>query len=230
MKTLGAVILAVVLSFGAGHALSPKADNLYFQFPVVPQQMLDATVLIRTQVNDNQYSGSGVAIGRNRILTAAHLFSDNGENQPAEHLAISVEVRKRVGKMQGRIWTTAKLVRVDPELDAAIIEIEDGSLDTVAPIDYAATTPVGYPVFIVGAPVGISATTATLGYVADRGRAEMLKDTHYWLASNGSYGGNSGGPVFDANTGKLIGILQAGVRGCPNVSLFLPVSVLRGWF
>lgn len=230
MKTLGAVLVAVVLSFGAGHALSPHADSPTYLFPVVPQNMLDSTVLIRTQVNDNQYAGSGVAIDGTHILTAAHLFSDNDENTPGEHLAISVEVRKRAGKSEGRIWTSAKLIRVDPELDAALIELEEGCLDATASIDFMATTPVGYPVFIVGAPAGVSATTATLGYVADRGRAEKLKDSHYWMASNASFSGNSGGPVFDANTGKLIGILQAGVRGCPNVSLFLPVSLLRGWF
>lgn len=230
MKTFGAVFLAVALTFGAGHLLSPHADNAQYVFPSVPQNMLDSTVLIRTQIDDHTYGGSGVATSATRILTVAHLFSDAEDNSPAKNIHISVEVRKQTGNIEARLWSDAEIVKIDPVLDVAIIELTDIKLDHWALVDTESSTPVGAAAFVIGAPSSLSATTATLGYIADRGHSERLKDEHYWVSSNGSYHGNSGGPVFDANTGKVIGVLQAGINGCPNVSLFLPVSLIKGWF
>lgn len=233
MKTLPWIALGFALVLTLGVTDKGDAGPLTRDYRPVPKAMLEATVRIRVNIVakppeheaiTGAFSGSGVFIGPGKILTAGHLFDTSDIPYPCTITSIEVEM---YGKY-GQAWTEGKLAKADFELDLAIVEVEaEGPGRAV--LDFTGSQEIGDPVFIIGGPAGLRASYATYGYLASKGNDDRIAEYPWWGSSNGSYPGNSGGPVFDAESGKLIGILVAGPRGAPNVSFFVPLVMARGF-
>ena len=82
-------------------------------------------------------------------------------------------------------------------------------------------------VYVIGHPCGLPQKYAPDAHVRDNGAA------HFFVANLDTYGGNSGSPVFNAQTNKVEGILVRGEtdfvsNGQCDVSLVCPSSGCRG--
>lgn len=165
----------------------------------------------------NSLSGSGVILPGNRILTNAHVVSDQ----------VFVQVRKTGDDKK----YTAKVEHVAHDCEAAIVSVED-------PEFFKGTTPASFgslpfqrdKVAAYGYPIGGDQLSITEGVVSrlevngytHSGKRLLLVQTDAAINS-----GNSGGPVF--KDGKLIGISfqsYAG-SGAENIGYIVPITLIE---
>lgn len=164
------------------------------------------------------WSGSGVVIDPGGlVLTAAHVVKD------ADKFKVTLP--------DGReFWSESSWHRSEIS-DVGFIQLAD--VNDKLPISYLGKSSdlrKGEDVFIIGCPFGYSLRfTVTQGIVSGLGRDRggyygkklMLQvDAMSW-------GGNSGGPVYDM-LGQIIGILVGGPRGTEGVSICVPVDIISG--
>jgi len=161
-----------------------------------------------------RYVGSGVAVGPHTILSAGHLWP---KLDPA---SFRLRAQTAVGEQ------IVKLKAVDYDIDLAIFTVEK-PLPVIATLNLTSDVDINAPLFVVGCPGG-AFPNVTLGFLSNKGTDEYWEGPHYWQTSNVIYGGNSGGGVYSAETGKLIGILVAG-NSAPNFALFVPFAFAAPW-
>jgi len=164
------------------------------------RRILASTAQLRTErEGGGQRAASGVvlaadrAAGRVWILTTLHFL------EPPRAQKVSVRLPGRESVVPG---TVAFMSR---DLDLAIIET--AQLD-VAPIRMQLMTNLGADILVVAFPWG-QRVTVVRGTVSqlDSSRGDVVGPPHMVDASV-SYG-SSGGGVFDAKTGELLGIVQS---------------------
>ena len=153
--------------------------------------------------------GSGLGAGfvvdsaRGWIMTNAHVVG----RSPSR-----VEVA-----FHGRDFQEAAKVYVDPFLDVAIVGITnaDATRDVAAPtLHCGGMPPVGHPVGAFGHPwrLPFTGTRGIISGVTARYRTELLQ-TDAPINQ-----GNSGGPLISLETGRVVGINTAGIRGAQNTN------------
>lgn len=168
-------------------------------FPSIPKAMIQATHRLKSDSKGSTSWGACVAVdltsmslpGKRYLLTAAHCVGPN----------VSVEIITADGKE----WVGAKPVAVDLDKDIALMVCEK---DLPVFVVMSADTDIGDAVIAIGTPRA-TVLTATIGFLADKGFKSSGPRTSWFQASNAVTHGNSGGPVFDANKGHLIGIITA---------------------
>ena len=176
------------------------------------------TVQVRTTLpipfdGDRKGSGLGagfvVDAGRGWIMTNAHVVG----RSPSW-----VEVA-----LHGREFSQATKVYVDPFLDLAIIRVPEG-VDTrgiVEPrLECDRLPPVGHPVGAFGHPwrLPFTGTRGIISGVTARYRTELLQ-TDAPINQ-----GNSGGPLISLETGGIVGINTAGIRGAQNTNFAVAIK------
>lgn len=201
------------------------------KFPSVPAPMLKASHRLVSTVKRNGLTVTGhssaVSVdlarlgyaGSRFLLTAAHCATENGKQ-----LACLTEVIKD-GK---KVWVQARVVAFDEEADIALL-YADEDMPELAPLSDADLLDLGDALFAIGAPQG-TPLTATLGYLADKGYPAIDNPHGKWYqGSMAITHGNSGGPVFDANRGSVVGIVTAvvGAPEAPNICLFIPATEIN---
>jgi S1-C subfamily serine protease len=168
------------------------------------------------QLAGDETVGSGVLLAseelpdkqgwRTYVVTAWHVVRDI-EKDP-EHPTTPVPVAIY---MPGRqiVSETAHVVRFDPSLDAALLE-----LDSRAKVECGAHLAsrerlhgarIFDQIYAVGCPLG-NDPIPTFGEIADTNH--VVDGAHYWMISAPTYIGNSGGGIFDAKTHELMGIFS----------------------
>lgn len=167
--------------------------------------------------------GSGVAFSRDRghrtlILTAAHLVV------PAVPQTLYAAVPGHEPHAE------AAILAIDEKADVAILAVEDLA---VTPIELQETVRLGDNVWVVSFPWGRRGTVVS-GVVSQI----AAEDLDTGLPMSGSVSlidaavsyGTSGGGVFDARTGRLVGIVRGyrtaklALPGVPAQSLDLPIA------
>ncbi|HET9491411.1 MAG TPA: serine protease [Methylomirabilota bacterium] len=193
----GALVLGSVLATLAACAPRPPAANP----GDVLQQILPSTVQLRAEAAGGaRRMGSGVVVaadaGRARswIVTTRHIMRGSGEQQ------VSVAVPGRRGRVKGQV------VALNETSDLALVMIAGLALP---PVTLKDTVRLGDEVRVVGFPWGrrltvvsgiVSQIAGADGETATTGAARMID-------ASVSYGA-SGGGVFDAPTGALVGIVE----------------------
>lgn len=212
------------------------------EFPSIPKEMLKATHRLSAlkraiKEDDHGFStwGSAVAVNLSRfglkepryLLTAAHCVVDDAGKK--KHVTIEVTTP------DGKDWFEAEILIYDAKADVALIKCKY-DLPVLVELAELDEIDIGDPVIAIGCPKG-TPPTGSLGFLAEK-RAAIQKDEtrpkdHWWQASTPIFHGNSGGPVFDANRKKLVGIataiyyddkLQAVI---PNLGLFVPATFIN---
>ncbi|MBL0716706.1 MAG: trypsin-like peptidase domain-containing protein [Desulfosarcina sp.] len=163
------------------------------------------------------FHGSGCIIKGNRILTNAHVVSDQ----------TFIQVR-RAGKAKKY---TATVEIIAHECDLAILKVDDTSFFTgVKPVKIGGLANFRDKVAVYGFPEGGDKLCITEGVVS---RVEHSKYTHsnaYLLACQIDApinSGNSGGPVIKDN--RIIGVAFQGMYGedIENIGYMVPVPVIN---
>jgi S1-C subfamily serine protease len=176
------------------------------------------TVQIRTTLPvpfDGDRKGSGLGAGfvvdaaRGWIMTNAHVVG----RSPSR-----VEVA-----LQGQEYSEAAKVYVDPYLDLAIIEVSERveTKGIAEPrLDCGGVPPVGHPVGAFGHPwrLPFTGTRGIISGVTSRYRTELLQ-TDAPINQ-----GNSGGPLISLESGRIVGINTAGIRGAQNTNFAVAIK------
>jgi len=170
------------------------------------------TVQIKTTVPvpfDGDRKGSGFGAGflvdaaRGWVMTNAHVVS----RSPSR-----IELA-----FHGQEFSEGRKIYVDPHLDLALIKV-DGQVDTKAmsqpPLDCGELPPVGHPVGAFGHPwrLQFTGTRGIISGVTAKYRTELLQTDAPINA------GNSGGPLISLDSGKIVGINTASIRGAQNTN------------
>jgi S1-C subfamily serine protease len=179
---------------------------------------LNYTVQIRTTLPvpfDGDRKGSSLGAGfvvdsgRGWIMTNAHVVG----RSPSR-----VEVA-----LHGQDYSEAAKVYVDPFLDLAIIRVPERveTKGIAEPrLECEAMPPVGHPVGAFGHPwrLPFTGTRGIISGVTARYRTELLQ-TDAPINQ-----GNSGGPLISLESGRIVGINTAGIRGAQNTNFAVAIK------
>ncbi len=198
-------------------------------YPSIPAFLLQGTSRVKVEGG----FGSAFAVdlsefgltGNNYVITAAHVvLDDKGKLQE------NIEVEVSIAKYKTRVYVPATVVFYNKDIDMAVlaVEVDVTGHSRIAKSD---TMNIGDAIAIVGCPSG-TFPTVTFGYLVAKefeiyGR--KLPDV-LWQGSATIYPGNSGGPVFNPNTGEIIGIAVAGLNQhgfAGHVDFFVPMYIMR---
>ncbi|MBQ4099209.1 MAG: trypsin-like peptidase domain-containing protein [Clostridia bacterium] len=208
--------------------ITPVPDGVEFNFQINVTNSLDivpdgvgvldvirpSVVEIYCVLNGGKSSGSGV------VLSLTDSNSDGKDDKAVivtcEHViegASSVTVKAIDGKEY-----SAFLVGADPETDIAVLYIEASDanefeyLSPATWYDKTADLKVGTEVYAIGNPLGTLGGTVTSGIVSAINRDVLVEGREMTLIQTDAAinSGNSGGGLFDKNTGALLGIVNAG--------------------
>lgn len=196
----------------------------------------------RTRTPQFQFRGSGFAVGDGSLVaTNVHVLP--GAVDPAKLEVLAVVLPAAAGeKVQVR---EARRVATDPDSDIALLRIDGAPLPALALRD-SGTVKEGETVLFTGFPIGpvLGAHPAThRGMVAaispiaiPQGKSsELDSQTARRLASGAypifqldatAYPGNSGSPVYDPETGGVVGIVNmVFVKGTKESMLTQPSGI-----
>ena len=186
-----------------------------------------------------RFLGSGFAVGDGkRVVTCAHVIPtiDPGKR---ESVAIAVP-----GSEKTRVYQ-ARLGVLDRDADLAVLEFEGPSLPAL-PLADAAEIREGSDVLLMGFPIGsalglfpaahrgvISAVTPLIVPAANSAglRAENVqvmrgKPIQLLQLDATTFPGNSGGPLIDVGTGRVVGVISLGVsKGTRESALQYPSGI-----
>ena len=189
----------------------------------------DVVVKIYTVYNKHNYhepwqmhgqgsrQGSGVIISGNRILTNAHVVSDQ----------TFIQVRKS-GKVKRY---TAIVDKVYHKSDLALLKVKDESFfSNLSVIPYGSLPNIKDDVFVYGFPVGGDKLSITRGVISRVEHKQYNHSSAYLLACQIDASvnqGSSGGPVIQDD--KIVGIaLQTAVGNqIENIGYIVPVPVIQ---
>lgn len=160
-------------------------------------------------------TGSGVIVGKQRILTGAHVVAN----------ATFVQVQKQddPGKVAARV------VAISHDCDLALLEVEDAAFSRgIPPAKIGELPRLREAVQVVGYPIGGEEVSITEGVVS---RIEVQRYEHsqrHLLAVTVDAAineGNSGGPVFAR--GKVVGIAFQALPDAENIGEMVPAPILE---
>jgi S1-C subfamily serine protease len=197
--------------------------------------------------------GTGFAVGDgNTIATNAHVVAREGEEGKEGPASLAVLIKDGEGKGQLR---SAKLLAVDKAHDLALLKVEGKPLPALALGDSdlvregASVAFMGFP---IGGALGFSPVThrgmvSAITPIANPGQhSSQLNARLIKRLMSGSYAifqldataypGNSGGPMFDEETGEVVGIInmvfvkatkEAALSHPSGISYAIPANFLR---
>lgn len=184
-------------------------------------------------VGNSKSSGSGVIVSfddsdddgkddKALVVTCHHVIED----------AKSITAKSIYGKEY-----TAELIAADPVSDIALCWIsaeENADFEglTAASMMYESDKLlIGSDVLAIGNPLGYLGGTVTKGIVSALNRDVTVEERKMTLIQTDAAinGGNSGGGLFDAQTGALIGIVNAGYKSsaAQGLSFAIPCGTVK---
>ena len=207
-----------------GHSLvATAADPLPSVVARIKPSVLAVGFYRETQNPRFGFSGTGFVVGDgNLLVTNAHVIERTGE---AANDA-SLVVHSRDGGGQGRI-RRAEVVEVDKTHDLALLRFEGNPLPALE-LGKVGSVREGQSVAFVGFPLGgvlgfapvthrgtvssittVALPSPTARQLDDRTISRIREGTFDMLQLDATaYPGNSGGPLFDAETGDIVGVVN----------------------
>jgi len=162
--------------------------------------------------------GSGSVIVGNKILTNAHVVSDN----------TFIQVKKSRDPKK----YTAHLEAIAHDCDLALLIVDDPKFfDDIEPLDFGKLPELRDSVTVVGYPAGGDKVSITEGVVS---RLEITSYTQSARAlltvqiDAAINPGNSGGPVIQ--NGKIVGVVMQMLQSGQNIGYMIPIPVIDHFF
>lgn len=201
------LVFTVALVLAAGTILKGKQPEVVSTQTNIAEQVMNLAVEIHAIKDGNIGVGSGVlyrANGELYVLTAAHVVEEGA--------MCLIDQKSIDDDSVCKMWQ-GEVVARDNDSDWAIIRLVGESQGIrVGTTFMPSPLRVGNEVYVVGSPLG-EENTITEGIVANHKRSvSWNNDRHTVITCNGAPG-SSGGGVYDAKTGKCIGIVVRLNRG-----------------
>jgi len=171
------------------------------------------------------FRGTGFVVGDgNHVITNAHVLPSATESAPADRLSV-VLAKPR----DDRDVRAATLVATDAAHDLALLKFDGPPVPALALADPAAAVKDGSAVALIGYPIGVvlgfvpvthrGIVAATVGIAQPQPTSRQLNERTVARMRQGSfdvyqldataYPGNSGSPLVDAETGKVLGVVNS---------------------
>lgn len=174
----------------------------------------------------SQAMGTAIAIGKKKLITAAHgeMIVHKGVPPGFGDIKYSIQLFNDEGFMVHSVTATVKNKIFDEVsgMDLVVLEVAD-DLPHCVELDAAVKIDVTDWVYVVGAAFGASPYNITWGQLSAKWSDEAPLQ---WQSSAAAVTGNSGGGVYCAKTNKLIGLV---VRGGGPISFFIPANVIASF-
>jgi S1-C subfamily serine protease len=168
--------------------------------------------------NPRSSTGSAVVIGKNQVLTGAHVVAN----------ATFIQIQKPSHPDKA----IARVKAVSHDCDLALLEVIEpaGFLDDIEPAKLGKMPALRDEVAVVGYPVGGEEISITEGVVS---RIEVQRYSHSQrnllsvTVDAAINAGNSGGPVF--GDGKVVGIAFQKLNGVDNIGEMVPPPIIAAF-
>lgn len=156
---------------------------------------------------------SSVLVGPRQVLTAAHCIQN--AQLACDRKSFIFDARADLGAnkrtqyfVKSQVYNCKKIVAYnqsrDKTFDYALIELDREVEGGRVPVKVSQTIlGNGDDVYMIGHPNGFLSKLSTNGQV-------RFQDELFYNTNLDAFGGNSGGPVFDANSNELVGLLIRG--------------------
>jgi S1-C subfamily serine protease len=159
-------------------------------------------------------TGSGVVIGRGRVLTGAHVVA-NGTFIQVQKASFPEKV-------------VARIAAISHDSDLALLEVAPSFTDGIKPAQLGQLPHLQDEVSVVGYPVGGEEVSITEGVVSrievqryEHSKRQLLAVTVDAAINDG----NSGGPVF--HRGRIVGVAFQSLPDADNIGEMVPAPVIR---
>jgi len=225
------------------------------RYPKIPQFMTTGTYRLRTatkvtsssilgdihRTQDAVGSSWGIDLSeyglpeKRYLMTAAHCIMAH-DPKSSGRIADTIEIQIRMerpdekGKMLPfKKWIKCKALIVDVDVDQALLMAEE---EIPVIFKLGDRCDVGSPVIAVGCPIGTTPAAKMGTLVSVDPEVCTPVKCQIWQADVPFYFGNSGGPLFDAESEVVIGSLVAGLGAkegqlVPNLALVIPCIEIR---
>ncbi|OGY59210.1 MAG: hypothetical protein A3H06_02250 [Candidatus Colwellbacteria bacterium RIFCSPLOWO2_12_FULL_44_13] len=174
--------------------------------------------------NQITISGSGFCISKDgKILTAAHIYNQT-PSQFRDKLMAMVMIKQEPNGLEHYAWFPLSFVKKEDKNDFALFQISDYEKTLLQPLDLGDSeeVEVGQEIYFVGFPYAANLMKDGLGItlVVNRGIVSNIKldgvnpshPRNLLIIDAISNPGNSGCPVFDTDTNKVIGLMSIAFR------------------
>lgn len=153
--------------------------------------------------------GSGFAIGKNCIITNAHVVNDVNSIMVVTY--------------EGTEYT-ASLLGINEDEDIAVLIIEDATVPYLRMTDLS-TVKIGDDIYAIGAPKGM-VYTLTKGTVSSKNR--IIKERAYIQIDAAINEGNSGGPLLN-DSGEVLGMNTLKINDSEGIGLSIPTDRIENY-
>jgi S1-C subfamily serine protease len=172
-----------------------------------------------TPWNSGRFSGgigTGFLIGKNRLLTNAHVVSN------ARRILVTVH--------GSPTKYPATVEHIAHDCDLAILAVEDGGdFSQFPPFLFGDVPALESEVRVIGYPVGgdrLSVTRGVVSRIDFQPYSHSRVDSHLVVQIDAAINpGNSGGPVVQGN--KVVGVAFQGLRSADNTGYIIPTPVIK---
>lgn len=190
------------------------------------KEVKNSIVAIGFNPNPQQITivGSGFAVSNDgKILTAVHLYNQLNEEQ-IKNLKANVMTEQMNNDLERYKWIPIKLINKNDKDDLAVFQLEEykGTLLTKLDLGDSDKIEIGQEVYFIGFPYAAQLMNEGFGVtlVVNKGIISNIKrdgvdPTHKrnWLIVDAiSNPGNSGCPLIDVETNKVIGVMTIAFR------------------
>lgn len=162
-----------------------------------------------------QSTGSGCVISGRRILTNAHVVSDE----------TFIQVRRYGESRRYR----ARVVSVSHDADLAVLTVDDPAFfKGVEPLELGTLPESQSEVLVYGFPLGGDTLSITKGVISRIEHQQYVHSSAYLLAGQIDAAinpGNSGGPVI--LDGKVVGVAMQAITKAENIGYMVPVNIVH---
>jgi len=208
---------ALLLSIVPVSAAQPAASDVYHS--VLRVEVATQVPDYETPWNSGRFSGgigTGFIIGKNRILTNAHVVS-NGRR-----VLITVH--------GSPVKYPAKVDFIAHDCDLALLSVENfKDFELFPEFELGEVPSLESQVRVIGYPIGgdrLSVTRGVVSRIDFQPYSHSRADSHLAVQIDAAINpGNSGGPVVQ--DGKVVGVAFQGLRQADNTGYMIPTPVIR---